>query len=100
MLRRGGYLLDRLKTVSDEHGPLLDNTLLLYGSACSTTHNARNYPLVLAGGKNLGVNHGGYSVYDSHVPMTNLFVSMLNAAGVETGRYSDSTGKLPGDIFA
>ncbi len=94
------YLLDRLKTVSDEHGPLLDNTLLLYGSACSTTHNARNYPLVLAGGKNLGVKHGSYSVYDSHVPMTNVLVSMLNAVGVQTTQFSDSTGTLPGDIFA
>jgi len=94
------YLLDRLKVVSDEHGPLLDNTLLLYGSACSTTHNARNYPLVLAGGKNLGVKHGAYSIYDSHVPMTNLFVSMLNSVGVNATRFSDSTGQLAGDIFA
>jgi len=94
------YLLDQLKTVKDEHGPLLDNTLLLYGSACSTTHNARNYPLVLAGGKNLGVNHGSYSVYDSHVPMTNLFVNMLNSVGVNVGRFSDSTGTLAGEIFA
>ena len=95
-----GYLLDRLKTVSDEQGPLLDNTLLLFGSACSTTHNARNYPLVVAGGKSLGVRHGDYTRYDDHVPMTNLFVSMLNAVGVKTDRYSDSTGKLPGDLFA
>lgn len=94
------YLLDRLKMVSDEHGPLLDDTLLLYGSACSTTHNARNYPLVLAGGKNLGISHGSYSVYDQHVPMTNLFVNMLNAVDVKTERYSDSTGTLPGGIFA
>ena len=76
------------------------HTLLLYGSACSTTHNARNYPLVLAGGKNLGVKHGSYSTYESHVPMTNLFVSMLNAVGVKTNRYSDSTGMLSGAMFS
>ena len=94
-----GYLLERLKSVSDEHGRLLDNTLLLFGSACSTTHNARNCPLVLAGGKNLGIKHGSYSIYDDHVPMTNLYVSMLNGIGIKTTRYSDSTGKLPGEIF-
>ena len=95
-----GYFLERLKTVSDESGPLLDNTLVLFGSACSTTHNARNYPLVLAGGKKLGVNHGSYRIYGNDIPMTNLFVSMLNTLGVTTTRYSDSTGALPGDLFA
>jgi hypothetical protein len=94
------YLLDRMKTVSDEHGNLLDNSLMLFGSACSTTHNARNCPLVLAGGKNLGVKHGSYAVYDEHTPMTNLYVSMLNSVGVKTPEYSDSTGKLPGEIFS
>ena len=95
-----GYFLERLKTVSDESGPLLDTTLVLFGSACSTTHNARNYPLVLAGGKTLGVRHGSYRVYGNHIPMTNLFVSMLNTLGVHTARYSDSSGPLPGDLFS
>ena len=94
------YLLDRLKSVNDEHGPLLDNTLLLYGSACSTTHNARNYPLVLAGGQNLGVRHGHYQTFDDSIPLTNLFVSMLNALDVKTERFSDSTGVLPSNLFS
>ena len=42
-----------MKTTKDINGSLLDNTLILYGSACSTTHNARNYPLILAGGSEL-----------------------------------------------
>lgn len=95
-----GYMLDRLKNVSDEHGPLLDNTMLLFGSACSTTHNARNYPLVLAGGKNMGLKHGSYQVFDDSVPLSNLYVSMLNTVGVETQRFADSTGHLQTDIFS
>ena len=93
--RQFAYFIDRLKNTRDEHGPLLDNTMALYGSACSNTHNARNYPLVLAGGKNMGLKHGTYTVFDEkHEPMSNLFVSMLNAAGVETETFSDSTGPL------
>ncbi|MEM6886228.1 MAG: DUF1552 domain-containing protein [Verrucomicrobiota bacterium] len=93
------YFLEQMKNTRDEFGPILDNTLVLYGSACSTTHNARNYPLVLAGGSKLGVDHGTYTVFDeSHVPMSNLFVSMLNAVGVETESFSDSQGKLPSVI--
>ena len=96
LAKQFAYFLDRMKTVTDEHGPILDNTLVLYGSACSSTHNARNYPLVLAGGSKMGVEHGSYTVFDEkHTPMSNLFVSMLNAVGVEAEQFSDSTGKLP-----
>ena len=94
------YFLGQLKTVSDEHGPLLDHTQVLYGSACSTTHNAVNLPLVLAGGKKLGLQHGSYSTFTEKTPMSNLFVSMLNAAGIKRERFADSTGSLPGELFS
>ena len=94
------YFLDQMKSVKDEHGSILDNTQVLYGSACSTTHNAINLPLILAGGKNMGLNHGTFSNYTDKTPMSNLFVSMLNAAGIQRSRFSDSTGTLPGEVFA
>lgn len=90
------YFLDRLRTVSDEHGPLLDRTLTLYGSCCSTTHNARNYPLALVGGKALGVRHGRYHRLNDDVPFSNLLLSTLHAAGVKGDSFSDSTGAIPG----
>ena len=93
------YMLDRLKTVRDEHGPLLANTLRLCGSAGSTPHNARNYPLVLAGGKNMGLKHGSYQRFDDSVPLSNLFVSMLNTVGVRSDRFADSTGRLKTEVF-
>ena len=42
------HLLKRLSEAEDEHGRLLDSTMVCYGSACSTTHNARNYPPAIA----------------------------------------------------
>ncbi len=97
-----GWFIERLKTVTDEHGPVLDRTLVLYGSCCSTTHNARNYPLALVGGGALGIEHGRYLRYqdDDDVPMSNLFVDMLNLVGVETESFADSTGRLPGLLGA
>ena len=81
--------------VADEHGPLLDRTQVLYGSCCSTTHNARNYPLMVVGGAALGVRHGSYTVHDEkHTPMSNLLLSMLHAGGVEAESFGDSTGPL------
>lgn len=58
------YFLNKMKNTKDVYGSLLDNTLILYGSACSTTHNARNCPLILAGGSELGVEHGAYTQFD------------------------------------
>ena len=93
------YFIDKLANTEDEFGPLLDNTLVLYGSACSTTHNARNYPTALLGGKALGAQHGNYKLYDNDTPFSNLFVSMLNAVDVKTESFADSTGSIPG-LFA
>lgn len=89
------WFLERLAATTDEQGPLLDRTLLLYGSCCSTTHNARNLPLVLAGGGALGVRHGSFTKYGDDVPMANLFVAMLRAVGEEAASFADSTGALP-----
>lgn len=96
LTKQFAYFLDRMENTHDEHGSLLDNTLVLYGSACCSTHNANNYPLVLAGGSKLGVKHGSYEVFDpKKVHMANLFVSMLNRVGIETESFADSTGELP-----
>lgn len=86
------YFLGRLAAVEDEGGPLLDDTLVLYGSCCSTTHNARDYPLVLAGGR--GPHHGRYLRFDDSVPFSNLLLWMLHAVGVDAPSFGDSTGPL------
>ena len=92
--RQFAYLVQRLEQVEDEDGKLLDSTMVLYGSCCSTTHNARNYPLALVGGSGLGLTHGAYREYDEATPFSNLFVGMLGAVGVETEAFADSTGSL------
>ncbi|MCA8970689.1 MAG: DUF1552 domain-containing protein [Planctomycetes bacterium] len=93
------HFVRRLTELEDEHGRILDNTLVLYGSCCSTTHNARNYPLVLAGGSKLGLKHGSYRKYDEATPLSNLFVAMLGAVGVPVPSFADSKGTLP-ELFA
>jgi len=94
------YLIDRLTNLEDEYGSVLDNTLLFYGSACSTTHNARNCPMILAGGKRMGLQHGSYHVIDDSVPISNLYLSMLQTLGVDSESFSDNTGKHETQVFA
>lgn len=89
------YFLERLNNIRDENGPVLDNTMVLYGSCCSTTHNARNYPLVLAGGGKLGFKHGAFHKYDEKTPFSNLLLTMLQQVGIQAESFGDSTGSMP-----
>lgn len=61
---------------------MLDNSVVLYGSSNSNTHNNRNYPLLLAGGAGLGLKHGRYLGLDEEIPLSNLLLTMLNCVGV------------------
>lgn len=93
------HFVNRLAETEDENGPLLDQTMVLYGSCCSTTHNARNLPLCLLGGSRLGLRHGAYHRFDESTPFSNVFVGMLNAVGVPTESFADSTGTIR-EVFA
>ena len=75
--------LTRLKETPEGDGNLLDRTLVLYGSSNSRTHQNRNYPLLLAGGGKLGLRHNQVLHFNEKTPMSNVFVTMLQALGVE-----------------
>lgn len=91
--------LDKLSSISepDSNGSLLDSTMVLFGSGMgnANSHNNVDLPVLLAGG---GFQHGEHKVYpeenNQRVPLCNLFVSMLQRFGVETDRFSGSTGTL------
>jgi hypothetical protein len=86
-------------------GSMLDNSLLLFGSASSAFHLSRNYPLLLAGGRNMGFKHGRYFNYAGDDPisgaweinrddqeLTRVFVTMLQQLGVDTESFAGATG--------
>ncbi len=75
-------------------GSLLDNTIVLYGSGTSTEHNPRNFPLVLAGGNNIGLKHGEHLRYEESIPMSNLLLTILQQLGTPIDTFSDSTGTI------
>ena len=73
---------------------MLDHTVVLYGSSNSNTHNNRNYPLVVAGGNKIGFKHGHFHKFGEDVPLSNLFVTMMNRLGMPTTSFVDSTGEM------
>jgi len=92
------HFLDRLNKYRDRDGSVLDNTIVLFGSGASTTHNPRNLPTLIAGGSNLGLAHGAYW-RNGETRMSNLYLSILRTLGVPQESFADSTGTLGGSIF-
>ena len=90
--------MERLNNSKSENGSLLDDTIILHGSSTSTLHNYRNYPLILAGGKNMGYHHGTHRTYSEDIPFSNLFVTIANSMGVPIKSYHDSTDHI-GDVL-
>ena len=91
--------VQRLASMDDESGKLLDNTMVLFGSGMgdANSHTNTNLPIVFAGG---GFEHGRVMDFDRQhrhrPPLTNLFVTMLQSFGLETDRFATSTGTLRG----
>lgn len=91
--------LDRLKSIPTDRGVLLDDTMVMFGSGMgnANSHTNSNLPIVLAGGP---FRHTGVLSFDPksrhRPPMTNLFVTMLQAFGVETDQFATSNGSLRG----
>ncbi len=94
LTRQLAYFLQRLKDTAEGDGTLLDRTLVLYGSSNSQTHVNLDYPLVLSGGRGLGLRHGQYRRFGESTPLSNLFVTMLHALGLPMEAFADSTGEL------
>ncbi len=91
------YFLNRLRDTPEGNGNMLDRTVVLWGSAHPhASHSTRNYPIHLAGGNHLGFKHGNLHAFegDKKVPLSNLFVSILNAVDVPVEKFADSTGPM------
>ena len=116
-----GRFVSKLKNTNEPKGEgnMLDNTFAMHGSASSSFHLSRNYPIISAGGKNLGFSNGRYLNYvgfredgnlpgagvisdagwrsqvaEEEPPLAKLFVSILQRLGVETDSFAGYTGTL------
>jgi hypothetical protein len=91
------YFLKRLRDTPEGDANMLDNTVVLWGSAHPHgSHSTRDYPIQIAGGNKLGFKHGRVHAFEGErkVPLANLFVSMLNAVDTPVEKFADSTGEL------
>jgi hypothetical protein len=90
------YFLDRLRSISDGDGSLLDHSLLVYGSPLSdgNMHLYKDLPVLLVGGEATGLRGGRHLTYPQNTPIANLYLTLLDQLGVHLERFGDSTGRL------
>jgi hypothetical protein len=117
-----GRFVQKLKDTPEPTGKgnMLDNTFAMHGSASSSFHLSRNYPIISAGGKNLGFKNGRYlkfgkgnkdnqagagiatdrgwrgKIEAEELPLSRLFVTVLQRLGVKAKSFGGITGTLSG----
>jgi Protein of unknown function (DUF1552) len=119
IMQQFAYFLDKLKGELDGGEPLLDRTMVLFGSGMSYghSHSNSNLPILLAGGRGLGLKHGQHIDYnfpkgnaykldydewrslcggpkDGKARLSNLMLTMLQKMEVNTERFVDSLGPV------
>ena len=88
--------ITKLADTPEGEGTLLDNTIVLYGSSNSQTHVNTDYPLMLVGGEKLGFQQGAlHDCGEKTPPLSNLYLTLLNALNVPARQFSDSSGTIP-----
>jgi hypothetical protein len=93
------YVLERLAAVREGDGTLLDHSIIVYGSASDgggwPGHGTRDVACLLAGGGGGLLRRTGRQVqYRAGTPLSNLWLTLANLAGIERRQFGASTGTL------
>lgn len=88
--------LQKLKSIPDGDGSLLDHTLYLFGSGMGNpdAHDHANLPILVAGGGAGKVKGGRHLKYAEPTPLANLHLTLLDKVGVRMESFADSRGKV------
>jgi len=90
------YFLEKMKNTPDGDGNLLDNSLVLYGSAMgdSNVHGHLQVPMLLAGHAGGTVKGNLHLRTADGTPQANLLLAIMHKLGVNLDEIGDSTAPL------
>ena len=120
IMEQFAHFLDQLRAVQDGEEALLDRTMVLFGSGMSYGHSHANsnLPILLAGGRGLGLKHGQHIDYnrphlkedytlsydewrnlcgkprDEKARLSNVMLTMLQKMEINTEKFVDSLGPV------
>jgi hypothetical protein len=88
--------LQKLAAIKEGDGSLLDHMMIVYGSSLAdgNRHTHHDLPILVAGGANGKLKMNRHVIYPKETPLTNLYLSLLDHAGVRPEVIGDSTGRL------
>lgn len=92
------YFLQKMESIDDGDGTLLDHSLMLYGGGMGdgNLHGHTDLPCLLVGKLGGKFRTGRHVAYEG-APMSNLLLTLLDKVGVHLDRLGDSTGRLQPD---
>jgi hypothetical protein len=90
------YYLDKLRNTQDVDGSLLDNMIVMYGSAMSdgNEHLLQNLPVLLLGGGTGQLKGNRHIQYPDETPISNLYLTVMDKLGIQADKFGDSSGKV------
>lgn len=88
--------LQKLQSITEGNGSLLDHVLYLYGSGMGNpnVHDHVNLPIIVAGGAAGNMQGGRHIRYNDATPLANLHLTLLDKVGVKLDSFADSNGKV------
>lgn len=95
-VERFAEFVENLAAIPEGEGRLLDSSLVLMGSEMSdgNRHDPSNLPILLGGRGGGRVLPGRHIATPRNTPLCNLYLSMLDAAGMPLERFGDSVEPL------
>jgi len=92
--------LNKLKSLPDGDGNMLDHALLVWGSNMSNSdrHNHAPLPMTILGGANGKVKGGQHLKYPEQTPLSNLLLTVVQRAGVEVNKVGDDGTKALSEV--
>ena len=91
------YFVEKLKSIPEGDGTLLDHSLVLYGSNMGNSNQHLHYdvPHVLIGGASGRMKGNRHLAFPSKtIPTGNLLLSILDKFDVHQDSFGDSTGRI------
>ncbi len=91
------YFLTKLKNTKDQDGSrLYDNCIVSWGTNLRSGHELRDLPVIISGGGAKKINHGKHLVLPKvDTPLANVWLTLMQQAGVPVDSFSHSTGIVP-----
>ncbi len=88
-------LMDKLQSIQAHEGTLLDHTVLLLGGSQISSHSGGSFPMLLAGGRQLGFQHGQHLKWKGGTkPASDLYLTILQQLGCPVKSFKESTGPI------